>query len=115
MVFKIDGKRAESIACDVLQKKGYKILEKNFKTKYGEIDIIAMDKDTLSFVEVKARSSRKFGLPEEAVNQRKLQKIRTVAEIYMKNKSNYKKVKVEVVSLEFAGPLVDKARIILVD
>ena len=57
----IYGKRSEVIASDYLKKKGYKILELNYKNKVGEIDIIAKDKDYIVFVEVKARMSQAFG------------------------------------------------------
>ena len=61
------GKRSEIIAADYLKKKGYKILETNYKNKVGEIDVIAKDKDYIVFVEVKARMSQAFGHPFEAV------------------------------------------------
>ena len=86
----IYGKKSEIIASQFLEKKGYKILEINHKNKVGEIDIIAQDKDYLVFVEVKARMTRSFGEPLEAVDYRKQQKIRQVAELYliMKRKMN---------------------------
>jgi len=86
----IYGKKSEIIVADFLKQKGYKILEINHKNKVGEIDIIAQDKDYLVFVEVKARMSRAFGDPLEAVDYRKQQKIRQVAELYliMKRKTN---------------------------
>jgi len=79
----IYGKKSEIIAANFLKKKGYKILEVNYKNKIGEIDIIAQDKDYLVFVEVKARISRAFGDSLEAVNYKKQQKIRKVAELYL--------------------------------
>ncbi len=86
----IYGKKSEIIASQYLKEKGFKILELNHKNKIGEIDIIAQDKDYLVFVEVKARLSRAFGDPFEAVNYKKQQKIRKVAELYliMKRKTN---------------------------
>ena len=86
----IYGKKSEIIASQFLKEKGYKILETNHKNKVGEIDIIAQDKDYLVFVEVKARLSRAFGDPLEAVDFRKQQKIRKTAELYliMKRKTN---------------------------
>ncbi len=65
----------EKTAIKFLESKGYKILTKNYRCKIGEIDIIAADGDTLSFVEVKTRSSDKYGLPGEAVNYNKQIKI----------------------------------------
>ena len=83
----IYGKKSEIIATNYLKKKGYKILKNNYKNKIGEIDIIAKDKDTIVFVEVKARMSSKFGDPLEAINIHKQRKIIQVAQIYLlKNK-----------------------------
>ena len=79
----IYGKKSEIVASQFLKKKGYKILEMNYKNKIGEIDIVAMDKNYLVFVEVKARASKAFGDPVEAVDYRKQQKIRQVAELYL--------------------------------
>ena len=72
----IKGRKGEAEAVAFLKKEGYKILETNFKTKIGEIDIIAQDKENrIIFVEVKARASTKFGMPREAVNLKKQQTI----------------------------------------
>ena len=73
----------ENIAHNYLLKKGYKILEKNFRVKAGEIDIIALENKTIVFVEVKSRSNNKYGLPYESVNYRKQQKIIRVAQNYI--------------------------------
>jgi putative endonuclease len=76
------GKWGEQAAAEYLQAKGYQILEKNTRTPHGEIDIIAsLDGQTI-FVEVKARTSRTFGLPEEALTSRKLSHILACAEYY---------------------------------
>jgi putative endonuclease len=80
------GERAESLAVKELEKKGYTILERNFSNKFGEIDIIARDHETLVFVEVKAKVGTDFGLPEEMVGRGKLTRIRNMATIYMKGK-----------------------------
>lgn len=69
------GKQGEEIACDYLQKQGYKLLTKNFKSKLGEIDLIFLDHGVLVFVEVKTRWSKKFGEPEEAVTPWKIKSI----------------------------------------
>lgn len=76
----------EKLAIKELKKLGYKILEKNFKTKIGEIDIIALDKQTLVFAEVKTRSSDEFGSPSQAVNIKKQKKYFLVATEYLKLK-----------------------------
>ncbi|OGY20967.1 MAG: hypothetical protein A2126_03015 [Candidatus Woykebacteria bacterium GWB1_45_5] len=75
---KVLGRLGEKLAASLLRRKGYKILERNFQSRLGEIDIVAVDGDTLVFVEVKARIGRKFGLPEEAVRPWKLKAIEKV-------------------------------------
>lgn len=66
------GKWGEQVAAEYLEKRGYRILEKNTRTPYGEIDIVAALEDLTVFVEVKTRTSRSFGLPEEGLTRRKL-------------------------------------------
>ena len=78
------GEKGEAIAVQQLKKDGYKILETNYLTKLGEIDIIAKDRDTIVFVEVKARRSVHFGSPKEAVSTQKQKKISLVALYYLK-------------------------------
>lgn len=74
----------EALACDYLAAKGYKILLKNFECPLGEIDLIAKEKGTLVFIEVKTRSSLAMGLPMESVTFRKREQIVKVAQYYMK-------------------------------
>lgn len=78
------GQAGEKLAVKFLRKKGYKIREQNYKTKIGEIDIIAEDSGALVFVEVKTRESLEYGHPFEAVNARKRRKIAGVATLYLK-------------------------------
>lgn len=72
----------EDIAADYLKKNGYKIIERNFRRGYGEIDIICIKNKTLVFVEVKARTSDKFGSPAEAITYFKLKSLIKTAEFY---------------------------------
>ena len=72
------------IACEYLRKQGYRILEKNFRCKIGEIDVIAEKDKRLRFVEIKTRSGDVFGMPEEAVHAAKQKKLIMLAEWYMK-------------------------------
>lgn len=75
------------MAKEKLVKMGYKILDRNFRCKIGEIDIIAKEKNTLVFIEVRTKSSNEFGVPQETVNIKKQKRIRRVAEYYLlKNK-----------------------------
>ncbi|MFH2044827.1 MAG: YraN family protein [Pseudomonadota bacterium] len=78
------GKEGESLAVLHLKKKGYKILEQNYRTKFGEIDIIAKEKNTLVFVEVKSRKTGDFGSPKYAVTPKKMKKISMVALYFLK-------------------------------
>jgi putative endonuclease len=83
---KLLGAYGEDIACDYLIQKGYRVVERNFTCRAGEVDIIAMHKDIVVFVEVKTRSSDKFGLPSEAVSDAKQKKIVKTALYYMQSK-----------------------------
>lgn len=78
------GRFAEDVAVSELRKKGYRIVERNFSNKFGEIDIIAKDHGVLVFVEVKAKIGTNFGMPEEMISKGKLQKIRNMATMFMK-------------------------------
>lgn len=83
------GKEGEDIAAGYLSEHGYRVLDRNYRTKSGEIDIIAREGDTLVFIEVKARSGVRFGLPQDAVDLRKQEKLSRVALGYL----HHKKVK----------------------
>lgn len=77
------GTQGEDLACDFLQKKGYAILERNFRFGKKEIDIIAQKDNTIIFVEVKAGYSKNFGEPQERVTKRKQKQIIDVALSYI--------------------------------
>lgn len=100
------GRLAEKLATDELQKKGYQILENNFSNRYGEIDIIAKDKETTVFVEVKAKKGLQFGLPEEMINKNKLQKIQRMAQIYLKGKPTICRIDVVAIILSPTNDIV---------
>lgn len=72
----------EDLACEFLKKKGYKIIERNFRKGYGEIDIVCIKNKTLIFVEVKTRTSNAFGTPIEAISYYKLKSLIKTAEFY---------------------------------
>lgn len=76
------GRTGEAIAVDYLRRRKYKIIETHFRFLRGEIDIVARDRTTLVFVEVKMRTGRAFGRPEESVTPAKQRQIRKVAEGY---------------------------------
>ena len=77
------GSRYEETAAAFLTSKGYRVLERNFRCRQGEIDLIARDGNDLVFVEVKFRRGKGQGLPEEAVDFRKQEKIRQAARYYL--------------------------------
>jgi len=104
------GRSGEEIAADFLKDSGYKILSRNYKSKLGEIDIIAQEKDTICFIEVKTRSSDKFGAPSEAVTSFKQKQICRAALVYLKEKGFFdKKARFDVISIIDLGntPKVD--------
>lgn len=77
------GNEAEQRAAALLEDKGYWIVERNYRCKVGELDIIALDGDTMIFVEVRSRADDDHGDAIESVNWRKQRKVRRVAEIYL--------------------------------
>jgi putative endonuclease len=106
------GKIAEDFALSTLAQSGHKIIARNFHSRFGEIDLIAVKDGVLIFVEVKARSSRKFGSPEEAVTKYKLQKIQKTAEYFcLMNQGLPKKMRIEVFAIEIEDGTVREHRI----
>ena len=96
------GKSGEEIALHYLEDKKYKIIARGFRLFRGEIDIIAFDRKTLVFVEVKTRKSRDFGLPEESVTPSKQRQIRKVAQGFLaKNNFQNAECRFDVISLSF--------------
>ena len=96
------GKLGEDLACEFLLKKGYRIVERNWRySRFGEIDIIIANKNSLVFVEVKARTGIDFGHPVEAVNNSKMKKIRTLAEIYLAQNPNlnFENIRFDIVGI----------------
>lgn len=95
------GRVGEDVACSFLEKKGYEILIRNFFTRYGEVDIIAKDHETLVFIEVKKRSSQRFGTGAQAVTSKKMDKIRKCASLYIqKNKLHDQKMRFDVIDIQ---------------
>ena len=96
------GYKGEEAACDFLKDHGYKIIKSNYRTKYGQIDIVAKDKDVLCFIEVKSRRSDMFGLPEEAISRLKQKQISKVAVMYLKqNRLVDSKARFDVITILF--------------
>lgn len=80
------GARGEALAWNFLMKHGYSILEKNYRTRFGEVDVIAEKRGTLVFLEIKTRRNESFGLPAEAVDWRKRQRLSRSAEAFLQAK-----------------------------
>lgn len=94
------GNKGENLAVEYLKGKGFKILQRNFRTPLGEIDIIAEDREALVFIEVKTRSGDSFGLPFEAVDSKKRERMRRIALLYLKNLDKERPVRFDVISIE---------------
>jgi putative endonuclease len=94
------GAEAEALAAAYLVKIGYKIIAQNINYRFGELDIIAFDKQTLVFIEVKHRRSQSYGAPYEAVTRSKQHKIILAAQAYLQKYSkNMPVCRFDVVSL----------------
>jgi len=95
------GKFGEDLACQFLKVQGYNILERNFRIRGGEIDIVALDGQTLVYVEVKTRSQKTFGSPEESVTYHKLRFIERAAKFYRNNRRHLpEQERIDVVSVD---------------
>jgi len=82
------GAAGEKLARDFLKKKGYKIIESNFRCRHGEIDIIARKDNMVVFVEVRTRSSDAYGTPEESVTRQKRERLAATALTYLTTHSD---------------------------
>ena len=78
----------EKLARDFLKERGYHIIETNYRCPHGEIDIVAKDKDSLVFIEVRAKRSLEFGSPEESITPAKKEKVRATAYHYQQTHEN---------------------------
>lgn len=93
------GNKGEEIAVDFLQKNNYKILEKNWRFKKAEVDIIAIKKGVLAVVEVKTRSSDYFGDPQDFVNQKKIQLLVEAINEYVISKNLDVEVRFDIIAI----------------
>jgi putative endonuclease len=100
------GQAGEALAADTLQRQGYAILARNYRTPYGEIDLIARHGDTLVFIEVKLRRSDTFGPPQAAVNAAKQRHLKLAAQYYLNRRGDQDmKIRFDVVAITMAGQL----------
>jgi len=93
------GKAAEEIACSHLKQHGLKLVDKNFYSRYGEIDLIMKDQSTLVFIEVRYRKNLDYGGALESVTPSKQKKIHTTALYYMQKKGGEYNSRFDVVAL----------------
>jgi len=93
------GRKGEKLAAKYLAEKGLEVIQFNYRYGRGEIDIIAKDKNILVFVEVKYRTSIKFGFPEEFVDKGKVKRIKNVAESYIFEKNWTADIRFDIVSI----------------
>lgn len=93
------GRQGEKLANDFLRKKGFKILDTNWRFQHKEIDIVAMKDNEIVFVEVKSRRNTSFGRPEEAVDHKKQKHLIEAAEAYIIDKDINLNVRFDVISI----------------
>ena len=95
------GIRGEKLAKDFLKKRGYRILETNYRCPEGEIDIIAKHKDSLVFIEVRTKTSLEFGSPEESITLTKKERLRATASHYRQTHNDLPLLwRIDVVAVE---------------
>ena len=104
------GREGERLAERYLAKKGYRMVERNYRCPVGELDLIALDRRVIVFVEVKTRQDRSFGAPLESVDPRKQRKmIKTALFFLSEHKLHQREARFDVVGISFAGrePVVE--------
>lgn len=103
----------EELAVGFLQKNGYKIIDRNFRIRGGEIDIIAIDNNTLVYIEVKTRTTNLFGAPEEAVGWHKLNFLKRAVKFYRRMKNPIPVLeRIDVVSVDLTDPKIPNIKLI---
>lgn len=100
------GSLGEDMAAEFLKSRGVKILERNYQNRFGEIDIIAREDDTLLFIEVKYRKNESFGYPLEAVDFKKRQNIKNMARFFL-NENHYFNMNIRFDCIGIMGSNID--------
>lgn len=93
------GKMGELLAYEYFQSKGYRILFTNWRKQYLEVDIIAVKKNVLHFIEVKTRSNTEFGYPEEEVTCKKIKNLIAAAEAYLLDHPQWQRIQFDILSI----------------
>lgn len=99
------GRLGEKIAIDYLLQNNYQIIKKNFTCRWGEIDIIAKKDNILYFLEVKTRTTLKYGSPEESVNYFKLNSLKRAINFFLKKNKIKDKMKLAIISINLNNRL----------
>ena len=102
------GTKGENVAASYLLQNGYTILNRNWRFKHWEIDIIASRENKLHFVEVKTRTSKKFGNPEEGVNEKKMSSLKKGAEEYLFQNQQWSFIQFDVIAITMKGEIVEE-------
>jgi len=98
------GRRGEELAATYLEKKGYLILQRNYRSGAGEMDIVAQEGDCLVFVEVRARSTSEYGTPEESITPSKAQRLIKVAQGYLQEQGeSAREWRIDLVAIQLRG------------
>ncbi len=94
----------EELAAAYLEQQGYQIIARQYRCRQGEIDLVARDGENIVFIEVKGRRSARFGLPQEAVDLRKQQRIRRVAQHFLwSNRQSESLCRFDVIAISSTG------------
>jgi putative endonuclease len=93
------GKKGETLATHYLEQQGVKILDQNYRTEYGEIDLVGLDQGDIVFFEVKTRTNTNYGVPELAITPRKLERMIQCAECYMQEKSLDFNMRMDIIAI----------------
>ncbi len=93
------GIRGEDIACKYLQENGFQVLERNYKTRYAEMDIVASKDDELVFVEVRTKTDERFGSPEETIKKDKTRRLKRGAAGYAQSKNYEEQYRIDLVCI----------------
>jgi putative endonuclease len=98
------GKKGESLAAQYLERQGFTIIERNAHIGHKEIDLIAEDKGTLVFIEVKTRTTDIYGSAEEAITKKKLENLEIALAIYLQKNSHYKNYRIDAITITATKP-----------
>lgn len=96
---KTTGNKGEELAVNYLIKKGFAIIERNWRFRYAEVDIIAARENRLHFFEIKTRTSGKYGKPEESMSHKKMNMLKIAAEEYQYKNLKWKYVQFDVLAI----------------